>query len=255
MTGDLQIQEEVTPGPGPVPLTDAWEKKEFLAMLGHDLRTPLGMIEGFLELLADTPLDAERRDWVETARESAQDLRETLEGLLECLRSDAGQMILHETPRDLPAFLASVLRGFQAQAKRNHLGLRLELAENMPKYWIFDAAKLRQILHNLLGNALKFSSAGEVILYAKASDSGGVLLLVDDSGPGIPENMRPHVFEAFLYGSPQLPSGSRDGYGLGLAIVKRLVQTMKGNVSLHDRNGTGTRVLLEFPWKQGTSPQ
>lgn len=226
---------------------DEWGTREFLAMLGHDLRASAANVQGFLDLLADTRLDGEQRDYLETAKGSADELQAILEGILECLRFGEGRLILQEVPVDLRKLLQAVVRGFRLQSKVAGVGLRLETDEQMAAWWRFDAVKLRQILNNLLGNALKFSHSGEVVLQVAKREEGGVFLMVRDSGPGMPDNVRQGLFEAFRQDDGEKAYLSARGYGLGLAIVKKLVATMGGGMEIRSRRGLGTTVLVEFP--------
>lgn len=245
------------PDPAPISSHGEWDTGDFLAMLGHDLRTPIASMEGFLDLLADSPLTDEQRDMVETARDAAHDLRGILEGILECLRHGAGGIRLRPTPVNLRDFLGSILEKFRPQAARNHQTVALAMAEGMPEIWDFDAPRVRQILNNLLSNATKFSPGAEVVLEARVSATGGVILSVRDSGPGIPEPLLARVFEVFRPKDPGDNPTTGGGYGLGLAIVKKLAETMDGRLRIDSRPGRGTRVFVEFPWTQpphGTSP-
>jgi signal transduction histidine kinase len=230
-----------------------------LGMLSHDLRTPLNGALGFLDLLSDTPLTDEQRDYLDTAIQCAEELQDTLDGILNCIRANAGRLALVEESIDLAEFLSGTCRLFRRQAQMRGIGFELHLASGMPRRWRLDRVKLRQILSNLLANALKFTRRGEIRVevepIAPTFDRlpAGVRLAVRDSGVGIPAEEIERVFEPFH----QVSRGALErstGTGLGLAIVAQLAAAMGGSLKIESAKGEGTAVTLDFPWRQEDAP-
>lgn len=229
---------------------------EVLGMLGHDLRAPLNGILGFLELLERTALDSEQRDCLTTARACGVELKETLDGILAGLEADAGRLPLHAEWHDVRGFLATVARTFELQAAQHGITFACEVNPSLPPLWYFDRIKLRQVLTNLVTNALKFTRPGGAVWLdaglgpLSTADAGPRLeLRVRDSGVGIRTADLTRVFAPFERGrSPGGNGPARPGHGLGLAIVHRLTAALNGTVELRSAEGHGTEVRLRFAW-------
>ncbi len=220
-------------------------KSEFLAVMSHELRTPLNAVLGMAELLECTPLDERQRHFAGHLRQGGEALLAVVNDVLDMASIEAGRLQLDPQPVDLVPLLESVgaLHGTLVHTKGLSWSLVLDPA--LPARVQADALRLRQILGNLLSNALKFTERGAVQLEAMAMP-GGVRLSVRDSGPGIPAAFMPHLFEAFRQadGSARRRHG---GTGLGLTIVRRLALAMGGDVHASSVEGEGTTFTVELP--------
>jgi two-component system, sensor histidine kinase len=227
-------------------------KSRFLATMSHEIRTPMNGVLGAMELLRHTPLDARQRRLVKTAAASGESLMDILNDVLDHSKIEAG-MLMHKTaPLSLHALAATSAALFRARAESRGLTLELEQAAEVPDGVIGDAPHLKQVLLNLLGNAVKFTERGGVVLRLTALRAppghAGVRFEIEDSGIGIPESSLKQIFEPFH----QVDNSSarlRGGTGLGLSISQRLVQGMGGTIHVHSRLGIGSRFSfeLQFP--------
>lgn len=226
---------------------EEWSRRELLGMVCHDLCTPLNGLRGFLELLERTSLDENQRKCLETALTYMDDLQDLLEGLLECLRGESGQLPLRDEPCDIAGLLHAVIGFFRAQASSHGVGLSVHVSAEARGAWRIDRVKLRQILLNLLSNAVKFTRQGEISARVDAGTRNGsdavLLFEVCDSGPGISRGQLSRVFDAFYQAGPNGSAGT----GLGLVIVRKLVFAMGGEVEIRSAPGKGTLVLVELP--------
>ena len=220
-------------------------KSEFLAVMSHELRTPLNAVLGMAQLLERTQLDTTQRRYVGHVREGGGLLLAVVNDVLDLASIEAGRLQLRPHPVALAPLLQSVLQLHEPQARSKGLALQLVLDEGLPAWVLADPQRLRQMLGNLLSNALKFTERGEVLVSA-APTPGGVRLAVRDTGPGIAEAFQPHLFEAFRQGDTSLQR-QHGGTGLGLAIVRRLAQAMGGEVQAHSVPGRGATFTLLLP--------
>ena len=220
-------------------------KSEFLAVMSHELRTPLNAVLGMAQLLELTTLDETQRRYLGHVRTGGQTLLAVVNDVLDLASIEAGRLQLRPQPVALAPLLEDVASMHEALARAKGLGWRLALAPGLPAQVPADAQRLRQLLGNLLGTAVKFTERGEIELSAEPMP-GGVRLVVRDTGPGIPPGFMPHLFEAFRQadGSTRRRHG---GTGLGLAIVRRLAQAMGGEVHARSVEGEGTRFIVELP--------
>mgnify|MGYP001809735501 CR=1 FL=1 len=220
-------------------------KSEFLAVMSHELRTPLNAVLGMAQLLELTTLDETQRRYLGHVRTGGQTLLAVVNDVLDLASIEAGRLQLRPQPVALAPLLEDVASMHETLARAKGLGWRLALAPGLPAQVPADAQRLRQLLGNLLGNAVKFTEHGEIELSAEPMP-GGVRLVVRDTGPGIPPGFMPHLFEAFRQadGSTRRRHG---GTGLGLAIVRRLAQAMGGEVHARSVEGEGTRFIVELP--------
>jgi PAS domain S-box-containing protein len=226
-------------------------KSEFLANMSHEIRTPLNGIFGMLQLVSGTPLDDEQRDYVDTALTSGRSLLRVINDVLDFSKMEAGMLSLEREPFDLRQVVEDVLDNFTVQAAEKQLVMAVEIDKSVPGLLMGDAARIRQILFNLVGNAVKFTPAGRVSVESwmqRIGSSGGPLrlfIVVGDTGIGIPENMIDSAFSAFsqVDGSYTRKYG---GTGLGLGIVKRLVNLMKGDIFVESgEDGTQIHFFIE----------
>ena len=225
-------------------------KSTFLANMSHEIRTPLNGVIGMLELLRRTSLDSEQTEFVETIHRSADALIAIINDILDISRIESGRMQLESSVFDPRTLSQDVLALFQGMATEKSLVLELG-AGGLPAAVRGDAFRLRQVLTNLVGNAVKFTSQGHVRLEGDLLEPvrPGVLRLgfrVEDTGVGISPDRMAQVFEPFAQADASV-TRRFGGSGLGLAITRQLVQLMKGSIDVESRVGRGTvfRVVVE----------
>ncbi len=220
-------------------------KGEFLATMSHEIRTPMNGVLGAVQLLAHTPLDTEQRHLVEVIQQSGDSLVAIVDDVLNLAKVEAGKVTIEKKPLPLRAFLASLVALFEPKAFQKGIRLRAEIDPHLPGEVLVDAQRLRQVLLNLIGNAVKFTEQGEVVLHSYQSEDR-LHFTVRDTGIGIPADALPMLFEPFT----QVDSSSTRKYagtGLGLAIVQRLVQAMDGAVTAESTLGQGSIFRIELP--------
>jgi PAS domain S-box-containing protein len=215
-------------------------KSQFLANMSHEIRTPINGILGATSLLLSQELAVGTRDYLETIRDSGRILLATINNILDVSKIEAGKLALERIPFSLPVLVEDTLRLFVAEAEGRGISLRGELAADLPAFWYGDPVRVRQILINLLGNALKFTTVGGVTVRFRLGDGGAILGEVSDSGPGVPEAQRGAIFEPFTQGDGST-TRKYGGSGLGLAICRELVSLMGGEIRCDDAPGGGAR--------------
>lgn len=227
-------------------------KTRFLAMISHDIRTPLNGVIGILTLFDDGGLSEAQREALQLVRESSDQLRVLLDDIIDLERADSGQMKLSPAPMNTTRFLAVTL-GFWSRAARNK-GLAFELERmafgwpNFSPEWIqADRYRLRQVVDNLLSNALKYTQRGFIKVKVGLTGPERLRFEVIDSGHGIPEEKRTELFEDFS--QLEVEGSSPGGAGLGLAICRRIVTLMNGKIGVEaGPDGIGSRFWVELPW-------
>lgn len=216
-------------------------KADFLANVSHELRTPLTGIIGFSSLLEGVDgLPPTARTFVQRISSSSRALLGLVSDVLDFSRMDAGQMVLDPRPADLEATLREAIEVVDAQAQAKSLAVRLEIEGRLPRSVMLDSKRFRQVVLNLLSNALKFTDRGEVVVRARyVRRRGGVLAVsVSDTGVGIPEGRAEHLFERFTQADDTV-SRRYGGTGLGLSICRAIVELMGGTIHATSVEGQG----------------
>ena len=224
-------------------------KSEFLANMSHEIRTPLNGVIGALQLLKDTPLKAGQQELVTVAGSCGRGLLVIINNILDLSKIEAGKLEINRTPLDIRALASDVLEGFKASLRNDRVELILNPARNLPKTIVSDGLRLRQILYNLVGNALKFTTEGSVTVsisinpVVEPGTDTQLILKVIDTGTGIPTNLMETIFEPFTQAEDH-SSRTSQGTGLGLNIVQRLTRLMGGHVTMDSTEGIGTTVTV-----------
>ena len=220
-------------------------KSEFLSAVSHELRTPLTSIRGFAELMERRLDQPKFREQAGIIRRSAEHLNTVLSDILDFAKIEAGAMAVRRAPVSLRPLLESSVEVFRVTAVEKGLELLLQVDPSVPQATVTDEMRLRQVLNNLLSNALKFTAAGRVTLRADTAD-GRLNLHVEDTGPGIPEHLHELIFERFQQAGPQVAS-DHGGTGLGLALARDLAQLLGGTLTVSSRVGEGSRFTVSLP--------
>ena len=221
-------------------------KTRFLATLGHEVRTPMTGVLGMSELLLSTPLDARQRGYADTIRRAGEHLMRLVNDALDLARIEAGRLELDAQPFDLRALLEEVARMAEPMARRRDLAFRWHVESDTPRWVLGDAGRVRQVLLNLVGNALKFTEQGSVSLQAGPL-ANGVRLVVSDTGPGLNEEQKSHLFRRFEQADGARTAARYGGSGLGLAICQELAAAMGGRIELDSTPGQGTDFTVDLP--------
>lgn len=242
-TQDLQAAKESAEKAREVAEDASRAKSEFLATMSHEIRTPMNGVMGMTELLLDSGLDLHARRLADIAHRSAESLMAVINDILDFSKIEANKLELNNEDFDLRGMLEDTLELMAPQAHRKGLELVPNLPPDLPSRICGDAVRLRQVLVNLLGNAIKFTERGEVRLRvgaeeAQEDDAQTIYFEVSDTGPGIAPDQQKRIFDAFsqVDGSTTRQHG---GTGLGLAIARRLVSLMGGDLQLRSSPGKG----------------
>ncbi len=226
-------------------------KTEFLANMSHEVRTPLNGVLGMLQLALRTELDQEQREYIDIALHSCRGLLTIINDLLDLSKIEAGKITLARDNVDLPSSINAVVQGFRHQVADKDLSLSYSLDSRIPDNLVGDNGRIRQILYNLVGNAVKFTPKGTVRLdvtpLARNKNTAHILFSISDTGVGIPDEAMERIFEPFEQASTNLTSSVR-GTGLGLGIVRKLVHLMGGTLTLVSEQGKGTTIYASIPF-------
>lgn len=232
-------------------------KSGFLAILGHEVRTPLDGIARMANQLREEPLSETQLNLAQAMAESSRMLRRLFDDMIDFSQIEARSLELKPLSFDPSALARSVVRLMRTHAKERGLSLELDLVPGVPAYMNTDPDRLRQVLVNLLSNALKFTETGGVILrlqpVAIGHGLGGLRFSVLDTGVGLTSDAQAHLFESFSQGGAALGQDRPGGIGLGLAIADRLVRLMGGQIGVDSATGQGSTFWFLLPLDPGAS--
>ncbi len=221
-------------------------KSEFLATMSHEIRTPLNGVMGMLQLLGDSPLSAEQRQHVAVASRSADTLLHLLNDILDLSKIESGKVEIEELDFAPAEVAEEVIALFRIRARAKDLALSFRMDAAVPPFVRGDAMRLRQVLLNLLGNAVKFTEKGRVEIVLEAGSAGRVRFRVIDTGIGMDVATRARLFEKFTQGDSST-TRRFGGSGLGLAISQGLVRQMGGEIAVKSEAGRGSEFSFELP--------
>lgn len=231
---------------------DSSVKSRFLANMSHEIRTPLNGIIGTATLLRRTQLTPKQAEYAETLKTSSNALLALINQILDISKIEAGKMQLEDVHFELRSLLASTLDIVDYSAKAKGLRILEEVQNNVPNFYIGDPLRIRQVLLNLLNNAIKFSNSGEIAmkvsLLSSADSNAELLFEVTDQGIGLDSETKSRLFSSFSQGD-ESTSRKFGGTGLGLAISKQIVELMKGTIDVESIPGVGSKFYFKIPLK------
>jgi signal transduction histidine kinase/CheY-like chemotaxis protein len=228
------------------------QKSAFLATMSHEIRTPMNAILGFGELLEGEVEAGKQKQHVQAILNGGRSLLQLINDILDLSKIESGMMVTSPEPADVNDIAGFVVQLFSGQASARGVELCLEAQRDLPRSLLLDTVRLRQVLVNLVGNALKFTEQGQVIIRLGGGQNEEnasrwrLIIEVEDTGAGIAPDRVAEIFRPFVQGGDQ-PAAEQKGTGLGLAIVKRLTELMNGCISVESTPGKGSIFRLDFP--------
>lgn len=228
-------------------------KLNFLANMSHELRNSLNGLLGMAQMLSMRNLPADTQDYVKDIFQSGNHLLSLVNDMLDFAKLEAGQLTFRSEPFNLRKLIADVVEGLAKQCEQRDLDLILDYCDNVPRFVIGDANRLRQIIINLVNNAIKFTPSGHVLVAVdvvnKEKERATLQIIIEDTGIGIPESRLESVFNRFTQVSNDSYSTQNKGTGLGLAIVKQLAEKSGGEISVRSGKGKGATFIYTVPFK------
>jgi len=225
-------------------------KSEFLATMSHEIRTPMSGIIGMTSLLNDTKLSEQQKDYVDSLDESATALHSLINDILDLSKIEAGKFILEKEPFDLPKIVNGVCGMFTPITTKKGISLEYHYDENLPTIFIGDGNRLRQILLNLVSNAVKYTQQGGITINITPVNKDELIcrvrIEVIDTGVGINSQHLQNIFDPFYQCKNNL---KEEGTGLGTTIIRNLAELMNGHVDVHSQPGKGSTFWIEIPWE------